>query len=35
MAKGGAVAIVLDDAERHELTALMRKHGAEHFESSQ
>jgi transposase len=28
MAKGQAVAIVLDDAERRELTALTRKHGA-------
>jgi transposase len=28
MAKGRAVAIVLDDAERGELTALTRKHGA-------
>jgi len=28
MAKGRAVAIVLDDAERRELTALTRKHGA-------
>jgi transposase len=28
MAKGRAVAIVLDDAERSELTALTRKHGA-------
>lgn len=28
MAKGRAVAIVLDDAERGELTALIRKHGA-------
>jgi DNA-binding NarL/FixJ family response regulator len=28
MAKGRAVAIVLDDVERRELTALTRKHGA-------
>jgi DNA-binding NarL/FixJ family response regulator len=28
MAKGRAVAIVLDDAEKRELTALTRKHGA-------
>jgi hypothetical protein len=28
MAKGRAVTIVLDDAERRELTALTRKHGA-------
>ena len=28
MAKGRAVAIVIDDAERRELTALTRKHGA-------
>jgi DNA-binding NarL/FixJ family response regulator len=28
MAKGRAVAIVLDDAERGELTAVTRKHGA-------
>ena len=28
MAKGRAVAVVLDDAERGELTALTRKHGA-------
>jgi hypothetical protein len=28
MANGRAVAIVLDDAERGELTALTRKHGA-------
>ena len=28
MAKGRTVAIVLDDVERRELTALMRKHGA-------
>jgi transposase len=28
MAKGRAVAIILDDAERSELTALTRKHGA-------
>ena len=28
MAKGRAVAIVLDDVEKRELTALTRKHGA-------
>ncbi|KAB2919154.1 MAG: IS630 family transposase [Hyphomicrobiaceae bacterium] len=28
MARGKAVAIVLDEAEKHELTALTRKHGA-------
>ena len=28
MAKGRAVAIVLDEAEKRELTALTRKHGA-------
>jgi DNA-binding NarL/FixJ family response regulator len=28
MAQGKAVAIVLDDAEKRELTALTRKHGA-------
>jgi hypothetical protein len=28
MARGRAVAIVLDDTERRELTALTRKHGA-------